>query len=152
VQGDITNIPFPDNEFDFTYCFDVLEHVEDKAAIQELARVTRKRLMITVPKEDEIMENFNLTFLHYQDKTHLRNYTEESLRSLIIQTYPSDFQIFPELCIPARLLVQEILNLNKVEYGIKGLHRKVLKQVAKKMLSRINHKTIYTSLVAVIEF
>lgn len=151
VKSDVTDIPFTDNEFDFTYCFDVLEHVEDKVAIKELVRVTRKRLVITVPKEDEIFHNFNLTFLHYQDKTHLRNYTEESLRNLILQTDQLDFRIFPELCIPSRALIQEILELNVIDSGIKNLHKRFLKQAAKKILDRINHKKVYTSLVAVIE-
>ena len=29
VQGDITNLPFPDKTFDSMYCFDVLENVDD---------------------------------------------------------------------------------------------------------------------------
>ncbi|KAF3885779.1 class I SAM-dependent methyltransferase [Tolypothrix bouteillei] len=80
IQADITNLPFPDKVFDCTYCYDVLEHIDDQAAIKELIRVTSKRLIVAVPQEDEIMKKFNLTFLHYQDKTHLRNYTENSLK------------------------------------------------------------------------
>ena len=55
VQGDLTNLPFADKAFDCTFCFDVLEHIDDLLAIKELARVTKKRLIIAVPKEDEVM-------------------------------------------------------------------------------------------------
>lgn len=109
VQGDITNLPFPDKTFDCTYCFDVLEHVDDRLAIQELARVTTKRLIIAVPKEDEIMNKFNLTFLHYQDKTHLRNYTEMSLRELVSKIKYSKLVILAELAVPINYLAKEMI-------------------------------------------
>lgn len=111
VQGDLTNLPFPDKTFDCTYCFDVLEHVDDQLAIQELARVTTRRLIIAVPKEDEIMNNFNLTYLHYQDKTHLRNYTEMSLKELFSKINYSNLVIFSELAVPTKYLVQEMIVL-----------------------------------------
>lgn len=47
---DLQKIDLPDNSFDFTVCNHVLEHVrDDKIAIQELARVTRSAVQITVP-------------------------------------------------------------------------------------------------------
>lgn len=82
VQGDVTNLPFPDKSFDCTYSFDVLEHVDDQLAIKELARVTTKRLIIAVPQKDEVVSEFGLTFRPYQDPTHLRYYTESSLQEL----------------------------------------------------------------------
>jgi SAM-dependent methyltransferase len=45
-------LPFPDAEFDVVTCLDVLEHVaDDRAALHELARVTRPGgfLLVTVP-------------------------------------------------------------------------------------------------------
>jgi 2-polyprenyl-3-methyl-5-hydroxy-6-metoxy-1,4-benzoquinol methylase len=77
LEADITCLPFRDQAFDSTYCFDVLEHVDDRVALAELARVTSKRLILTVPRENDTICKFNITFLHYSDKTHLRNYTED---------------------------------------------------------------------------
>lgn len=46
------NIPFPDKSFDTTICSHVVEHVRDlPKTISELKRVTKKRLIIIVPKE-----------------------------------------------------------------------------------------------------
>ena len=66
VQGDLTALEFPDKSFDCTYCYDVLEHIDDVAALKELERVTKSRLILAVPKEDEDMTPYNLTFAHYR--------------------------------------------------------------------------------------
>ena len=50
--GDIHKLPYKDNSFDYVICSEVLEHVENPIkAMQELKRVTKKRLIITVPNE-----------------------------------------------------------------------------------------------------
>lgn len=119
VQADITELPFGDKTFDCAYCFDVLEHVNDQAAIQELARVTKKRLILAVPKEDEVMARFSLTFLHYQDKTHLRNYTPASLEQLVATVRPTHVRIFPELAVPTKELFRELLEMD-LEQVVQG--------------------------------
>ncbi len=49
VEAIVENLPFADNEFDFVYCTQVLEHVADPvAACRELSRVAR-RGFIEVP-------------------------------------------------------------------------------------------------------
>jgi SAM-dependent methyltransferase len=110
VQGDVTNLPFPDKAFDCTYCFDVLEHVNDELAIKELARVTSRRLIISVPRKDEIMHQFGLTFYPYRDPTHLRYYTEDSLRELALKINCSKVEVVPEGFIPFHALFMEMLN------------------------------------------
>ncbi len=112
VQGDLACLPFASKIFDCTYCFDVLEHMDDHSAIQELARVTTQRLILTVPQEDELMSRYNLTFLQYRDTTHLRYYTEASLRELVSTVKYSSLTIFPELAIPLRILVAELVKFN----------------------------------------
>lgn len=101
-QGSIDSLPFDENRFDTTICFDVLEHVaDDRSAMIELARVSKKRLVIAVPMEDNEMTNVNLTFLHYQDVTHVRYYTESGLQSQLGQLFPTaEIQIIPHLAIP----------------------------------------------------
>ncbi len=146
VQGDVTNLPFPDKAFDCTYCYDVLEHVDDQVAIKELIRVTSQRLIIAVPQEDEIMNTFNLTFLHYQDKTHLRNYTEASLKKLIINNGILNITIFPELFIPTISLVNQMILKPQTE----NLLQKVYYKLLNRLLGKVSYKQINTGLVAVI--
>ena len=55
VAGDLTRLQFPDSSFDCVFCAEVLEHIPDveKAAL-ELARVTRRHLVIGVPFEQDL--------------------------------------------------------------------------------------------------
>lgn len=151
LQGDITNLPFPDKSFDCTYCFDVLEHIDDRMAIYELARVTSKRLILAVPKEDDIMKKFNLTFLHYQDKTHLRNYTDASLKNLLSTIKSTRINIFPELAVPAKALVQEMVELKISNSFIKNLYYKTYNFMLNKFLDKALYKEVHTGLVAVVD-
>src|SRR3989344_2652577 len=52
VVGDIRALPFKDGEFDVAGAFEVLEHMpfeESERALAELARVTRRNVLISVP-------------------------------------------------------------------------------------------------------
>lgn len=50
--GSIYQIPWDDDGFDVVGCFEVLEHLhEPTRALQELARVSRGRLILSVPHE-----------------------------------------------------------------------------------------------------
>lgn len=150
IQGDVTNLPFPDKTFDCTYCFDVLEHVDDQLAIRELIRVTRHRLILAVPKEDEIMNAFGLTFLHYQDKTHLRNYTEATLKELISNS-GLDINIFPELAIPAQDLVRQMISSHKESNEFLAfIYKNLFYKLLMKILRKASYNKIYTGLVAVV--
>lgn len=174
VKGDITKLPFSNKTFDCTYCFDILEHVDDQLAIQELARVTAKRLIITVPKQDEIMHKFNLTFLHYQDKSHIRNYTKECLKELLVKIDCSKVYIFEELVVPMKELVKEMINFNfknfstdKIVYTMlrmklkeilsfhnsswQSLYQKSCDSLKNRFLDEALYNDIYTGLVAVVD-
>lgn len=54
IQGDATNLAFPDQAFDCVFCAEVLEHIPKlQDACRELSRVTRHELVIGVPfKQD----------------------------------------------------------------------------------------------------
>jgi ubiquinone/menaquinone biosynthesis C-methylase UbiE len=149
VRADILRLPFADHSFDCTYCFDVLEHVDHDTAIKELVRVTIHRLIITVPKRDEMMCQFGLTFFHYQDTTHLRYYTETSLKELLQKISYSRASIFPELALPAQALVSSMLEPEKL--GLRTFHRKILRFVLRKLLDASSFRQIYTGLVAVVD-
>lgn len=50
--GSVYKLPYSDNSFDTVVCSEVLEHLDEPArAIQELKRVARHHVLITVPHE-----------------------------------------------------------------------------------------------------
>jgi ubiquinone/menaquinone biosynthesis C-methylase UbiE len=54
VPGSVLDLPFPDRAFDVTGCFEVLEHLPGDLphqALAELARVTRRAVVLSVPHE-----------------------------------------------------------------------------------------------------
>lgn len=52
VRGNLHDIPLPDNAVDLVICLEVLEHVgEPERALAELARVTARYAIISVPNE-----------------------------------------------------------------------------------------------------
>lgn len=64
-EGGVEKIDFPDKYFDTVICAHTLEHVRDiDAAIFELRRVCRKKLIIVVPCQREYKYTFDL-HLHF---------------------------------------------------------------------------------------
>lgn len=83
ICGDVLHMPFKDNCFDTALAFDILEHVDDAAALTELVRVSRRRVIAALPLQvDPTILRYGLVYSHYQDPTHLRYYTEESARAV----------------------------------------------------------------------
>lgn len=149
-RGDITSLPFPSKSFDTSYCFDVLEHVDDYLSLSELERVTSKRIIIAVPKTDSFFKSFGLTFLHYQDKTHLRTYDVEMVQKLITSVPHKSFVILDELAVPQKNMVLAIMkDCFKVNHGRVGSY--VLAKLLKYMTATTKFNQIYTGLVAVID-
>lgn len=70
VSSKIEALDFSDNEFDTVVCTHTLEHILDlKAAISELRRVAKRRLILVVPREREYRYSFNL-HVHFFPYTH----------------------------------------------------------------------------------
>jgi len=83
VLGKAEQLPFEDNSFDTVILFDILEHGDDKVFLSEAKRVSRKRVLLIVPRQvDSVLEKSGVIFRHYLDKSHLREYQEEDLYSL----------------------------------------------------------------------
>lgn len=62
-ECDILRMPFADHAFDTVICTHVLEHILDlRAALAELRRIARRRLILVVPREREFEYNFNPHF------------------------------------------------------------------------------------------
>ncbi len=86
--GDITNIPFNNNEFDCVVSLQVIEHlpVDDyKKALSELVRVSKKYILISVPLDEKIHKNIT-TCPHckttFNVDLHLRSYGINELQNL----------------------------------------------------------------------
>lgn len=55
-QGSVYDLPYRDNSFDLIVCTEVLEHLENpKKAIQEILRVSKKYILVSVPNEPFFM-------------------------------------------------------------------------------------------------
>lgn len=81
----VEDLPFKDGEFDTVICTHVVEHVLDyRAAIKELRRITKKRLIIIVPREREYRYTFNPHFNFFP-------YTHSFLRAM--QPVPPTYKI-----------------------------------------------------------
>ena len=101
--ADIHNLPFSDNEFDIVLCSETLEHVTDyKKAIQELLRITKKVLIITVPHETEKIVAQNIknkiphAHIHYFDITTL-DYLKKMGYTLIYEKTLSPLLVIPRV-------------------------------------------------------
>ena len=119
LQADITKqLPFDDKFFDTTYCCDVLEHVDDYAAIKELCRVTRRRIIFTVPQDAGVLTQFRLLPSPYQDPTHLRYYTKESVLTLATSVGPVSVTVEGEQLVDIPALMWKYLKPHSQYKGI----------------------------------
>jgi ubiquinone/menaquinone biosynthesis C-methylase UbiE len=82
VQAEASHLPFDKNTFDAVLMLDILEHVDDKAALREVRSILRPggTVIMTVPAFPCLWS--------YRDGAagHLRRYTREGLRQLIVQS------------------------------------------------------------------
>lgn len=68
VRADINNLPFESKSFDTVICTHTLEHIRNhKKAIDELCRVTKKRLIIVIPcqREYKYTPDLHVNFIPY---------------------------------------------------------------------------------------
>lgn len=87
IKGAAEKLPFEDDFFDTVILFDILEHGDDLKILEEVKRVSKKRIILIVPREvDTKLSNSGVIFRHYLDKTHLREYKEEDFKKLAGQT------------------------------------------------------------------
>ena len=88
IQGDIREIPFPDQYFDVILCTEVLEHVENPdIAIKELVRVAKRFVLISVPHEPwfcmgNLMVLKNVTRLG-NPIDHINHWTKNGLKKFL---------------------------------------------------------------------
>ena len=99
VTASIFEIPFGPREFDLTGCFEVLEHQTDPAgALRELARVTDRGLILSVPHEPyfclaNVARGKNLDIRpRGSDPDHKQFWTRAAFGTFVTDTCP-DFNI-----------------------------------------------------------
>ena len=91
IVGDITNIPFKDNEFDCITCLEVIEHLtvnNYKKALSELARVSNKYIIISVPFNEKIDKNVTKCpscGTIFNTDLHFRNFNNNDLQILFTE-------------------------------------------------------------------
>ncbi len=111
VQGSILHLPFADKSFDTTIAFDILEHVPEAQALEELIRVTQKRLILCVPHTTpEVLSELFLLYGHHADITHLRTYDQQSMQQAL-----KAHQLTPVFLRPSHPLSTDALFLNILE-------------------------------------
>lgn len=78
--GGLPKLPYDDRSFDVVTCLEVIEHLPDwKPAVDELIRIARSRILITVPYRERIRQHL---CIHCHKPTpaygHLHSFSEES--------------------------------------------------------------------------
>ena len=88
-QGDIAEIPLGNRSVDCSTCLEVIEHLPVtvyEKALNELARISDKYVIISVPYRERLEANYNQcpscsTIFNYD--LHLRNFDDEKMKSLM---------------------------------------------------------------------
>jgi SAM-dependent methyltransferase len=92
AQGDVTKLPFPDDNFDVVFCAEVLEHVPAlQKACSEIERVARHAVVIGVPYRQDT--RLGRTTCNHCGKTnppwgHVNTFDEHKLSSLFPECHP----------------------------------------------------------------
>lgn len=86
VAGNATHLQFSDRTFDLVFCAEVLEHIADvDAAARELARVSRRYILVGVPYKQDVRIG-RLTCSHCNQVSppwgHLHSFDEAKLAAL----------------------------------------------------------------------
>jgi len=67
IDKDATNLPYKDNSFDTIILSDVIEHIKNwKKAVNEAVRVSKNKIIITVPAYKWLWSNYDKLLGHYR--------------------------------------------------------------------------------------
>jgi 2-polyprenyl-3-methyl-5-hydroxy-6-metoxy-1,4-benzoquinol methylase len=92
LAASIYEIPFESDYFDIVVCFEVLEHLEEPhKGLEELRRVSRNQLILSVPREPlwRIMNMVRFKYWNRLGNTpgHLNNWTRKQFISLVSEYF-----------------------------------------------------------------
>lgn len=90
LHADAERLPFHDKQFDLVVCVEVLEHLRDPdAGLRELARVTSRHLLLSVPREPLFRGSNLLTGRYLKDfgntPGHLNHWSRKSFERFVGQ-------------------------------------------------------------------
>jgi SAM-dependent methyltransferase len=79
------NLTVEDSSYDTVVCMEVLEHLDDPAeGLYKLARITKKRLIITVPYNEQIRQVLCIHCAKYTPYSgHLHSFNERNMVDII---------------------------------------------------------------------
>ena len=85
VAMDAADVPALGRRFDNVVALDILEHaIDEDRFLAAIAAVCTNRLLVSVPNADDAQPALmGLTHRHHTDKTHVREYSPESLASAL---------------------------------------------------------------------
>jgi len=155
MKGDIRSLAIRDSSIDLAMGFDVLEHVDDLAALRELNRVVKPggSILVTVPAMPRLWSQRDV------DAGHLRRYTKRSLKTVI-----SKAGLETQRCVPFNSVLMPLVAASRLikngsnesrdrENNPSGLVNKVLTAVSMTEARLINkglRPPVGTSLLALI--
>ena len=116
-------------------------------AIRELYRVTAKRLIVTVPRENGELQQFGLAFATYTDLTHLRYYSLDQFRVLLSTVPHSSINIEEEVAIDFRSLAANTLTVRLPVPGFSWFGTKILRSLVR----HCDQKKMCAGLVGVVD-
>ncbi len=99
--GDVTDIRIPDRTYDCVSCLEVIEHIPYpyyKKALSELARVGKKYLLISVPYNEDLLDDSNqcpACKSRFNANLHFRSYD--------VETFINSFREFGYTCYEYKL-------------------------------------------------
>lgn len=88
VQASIDSLPFGNESFDLVTCFEVLEHIpegEYEIALRELARVSAKYILISVPNAEDLAFSARVCptcRCRFHPYRHVRSFEQDALADL----------------------------------------------------------------------
>lgn len=117
LVGSITDLPFQDNSFDLVMANDVIEHLPNdlfKKGLQEIARVARKKIIITVPFKEDLRANIALCKncgTQFHVNMHHRSFDEKTLQQLFPGKWkPISFRYSGDMIFDFPELLRELRN------------------------------------------
>src|SRR4030042_2009020 len=136
LQADACSIPLKAKSVDTTVCFDVLEHLRE-TALAEVIRVTRKRIIATLPRTtDKCLRDNWLLFGHHQARNHQRTYSMPDVKNLLTENHLTEMLITPSHPISTENLFLAILD-----------GRKLVKKIIRKLVYiALKPKKFYTNI------
>jgi SAM-dependent methyltransferase len=122
VVGRAESLPFADGSFDVVVCRIAAHHFPDiEAAVEEMARVSQRLLVI----DDLLFDGEDVEEAHrLRDPTHVRSYTEEEWRELVVANGFEVEQV--EMLDRRRLALEPWLDRVEVPAGDRARIRELL--------------------------